>query len=70
MTDGLAALTDAELADICRPLKQGAAMARYLQRLGVPVSRKPNGRPLVKRCDWERAQNVRPANGPKWSRAA
>jgi hypothetical protein len=70
MTDGLAALTDAELADICRPLKQGAAMVRYLQRLGVPVARKPNGRPLVKRCDWERAQNGKPANGPKWSRAA
>lgn len=46
-------------------------MVSYLQRLGVPVQRKPNGRPLVKRADWERAQNSgKPANGPKWSRAA
>jgi len=65
-----AALSDAEVYDICAPLVQGAAMVRYLQRLGVPVGRKPNGRPLVKRCDWERAQNVRPAVGPKWGRAA
>ena len=28
-------LTDAELADLCRPLKQPAAQIRYLQRLGV-----------------------------------
>jgi hypothetical protein len=66
-----ATLTDAEIADICAGLTQGAAMVRYLQRLGVPVARKPNGRPLVKRADWERAQNsAKPANGPKWSRAA
>ena len=64
-----AALTEAELADICAGLTQGAAMVRYLQALGVPVQRKPNGRPLVKRADWERAQNAtRPANGPNWTR--
>ena len=66
-----AALTDAEVADICAPLVQGAAQARYLREvLRVPAARKPNGRPLVKRCDWERAQNVCPANGPNWSRTA
>ena len=67
-----AALTDAEIDAICAGLRQGAAMVRYLQRLGVPVQRKPNGRPLVRRVDWERqqAQNHRPANGPKWSKAA
>jgi hypothetical protein len=64
-----AALTDDEVAAICAGLRQGAAMVRYLQRLGVPVQRKPNGRPLVRRVDWERAQNSKPANGPKWSRA-
>lgn len=66
-----AALTDAELADICAPLRQGAAQVRYLRQLGVPVARKPNGRPLVKRCDWERAQNAtKAANGPNWTRQA
>lgn len=32
-------LTDAELAVMCRPLKQPAAQIRYLQRLGVRVRR-------------------------------
>lgn len=31
---------------------------------------KPNGRPLVRRCDWEREQNQRTAGGPKWTRTA
>ena len=67
-----AALTDAEIDAICAGLRQGAAMVRYLQRLGVPVQRKPNGRPLVRRVDWDRAQaqNQRPANGPQWSKTA
>lgn len=68
-----AALTDAEIDAICAPLVQGAAQARYLRDvLKLPVQRKPNGRPLVRRCDWERqqAQNQRPANGPRWSTAA
>ena len=68
----IAALTDAEIDAICAGLRQGAAMVRYLQRLGVPVQRKPNGRPLVRRVDWERA--TRPdqqlASGPRWTRAA
>ena len=34
-----AALTDAEIEAICAGLRQGAAMVRYLQRLGVPVQR-------------------------------
>jgi hypothetical protein len=47
--------------------------------LHVPVERKPNGRPLVRRADWERrhpaqaqaqAQNDATADGPNWSRAA
>ena len=64
-----AALTDAEVADICAPLRQGAAQVRYLRDvLRVPVARKPNGRPLVRRCDWDRAQNQRPSGGPVWSR--
>lgn len=67
-----AALTDAEISTICAPLTQGAAQVRYLRDvLRLPVQRKPNGRPLVRRCDWEREQNaIKPAGGPKWTRAA
>jgi hypothetical protein len=66
-------LSDAEIDDICAGLKQGAAKVRFLRDvLKVPVQRKPNGRPLVKRADWERVQpgQNRPANGPKWSKVA
>lgn len=66
-----AALTDTEIAAICAPLVQGAAQVRYLRDvLRLPVQRKPNGRPLVRRCDWEREQNQRTAGGPKWTRTA
>lgn len=70
-----AALTDAEIDEICAGLKQNAAKVRYLRDvLKLCVSRKPNGRPLVSRTEWDRralqAQNTRPANGPKWSRTA
>ena len=66
-------LTDAELDDICRPLTQHAARVRYLRDvLKLPVARRPDGSPLVKRSDWERqALAGRPAsNCPQWSRAA
>lgn len=68
-------LTDAELADICRPLVQHAARIRYLRSLGLPVERRPDGSPLVRRCDWERrsapaAPAVASGLGPRWSRAA
>lgn len=67
-------LTDAEVDDICDGLTQAAAKVRYLRQLGIPVERKPNGRPLVRRVDWERrqsvAQNDSPTRGPKWSKAA
>jgi len=67
-------LTDSEVDEICDGLTQGAAKVRYLRQLGVPVERKPNGRPLVRRADWERrqpaAQNDAPTRGPKWSKAA
>ena len=71
-SDMTATPTDAKIAAICAPLVQGAAQVRYLRDvLRVPVQRKPNGRPLVRRCDWERqAQNGKPANGQKWSKAA
>lgn len=63
-----AALTDAEIDAICSGLKQSAAMVRYLRRLGVRVQRKPNGRPLVRRVDWEGAQAQNAPPGPNWSK--
>ncbi len=47
-------LTEDELADICQPLTNGAAQVRYLERLGLKVARKPNGRPLVARGEFDR----------------
>jgi len=40
---------DAEIADLCAPLSQPAAQVRYLRTLGLTVSLKPNGRPVVVR---------------------
>ncbi len=67
-------LSDDEVNDICGGLKQDAAKARYLQGLGLSVRRRPNGRPLVAREDWQRVwtQQSEPpraestANGPRW----
>jgi hypothetical protein len=68
-------LSDADVDDICAGLKQNAAKARFLRDvLKVPVQRKPNGRPLVLRSDWERRnqtpQNGRIGSGPKRSKAS
>ena len=67
-----AVLTDDEIAAICAGLRQPAAMIRYLRRLGLRVERKPNGRPLVRRADWDRQQeqNAIPANAPRWKTQA
>lgn len=67
-------LTDDELAEICRPLTQGAAQIRYLRDvLKLPVVRRLDGTPLVKRADWDRAQQpAAPLTGagPKWRKSA
>jgi hypothetical protein len=47
-------LSDAEIAEICQPLTMPAAQYRHLTRLGLIVKRKPNGRPLVARGEFER----------------
>lgn len=47
-------LSDAEIAEICTPLVMPAAQCRHLTRLGLIVKRKPNGRPLVARGEFER----------------
>jgi hypothetical protein len=65
----LPALTDDEIALLCRPLKQPAAQCRFLERMGLRVRRRPDGTPLVLRADVEKlAHTDRPANGPRWSK--
>jgi hypothetical protein len=59
-------LTDTEIAEICEPLIAPSAQRRYLVKLGLLVKRKPNGKPLVARAEFDRvlvgrapeAQNV------------
>ena len=50
----LADLSDEEVDRICSGLKQNAAKVRYLRGLGLMVERRPNGRPLVARSEWDR----------------
>jgi hypothetical protein len=64
-------LSDEEIDAICAGLVQNAAKVRYLRQvLRLPVDRRPNGRPLVKRADW----HMRPLDAhnasvaPHWSR--
>lgn len=74
-TVALPYLTDAEVAEICRPRRQGAAQIRYLQSIGVPVQRRADGTPLVWRRDVERpgaspaGATVAASNEPNWRRA-
>ena len=45
-------LTENEIADICKPLVQPAAMTRHLKSLGFHVKPRPDGRPLVSRDNY------------------
>lgn len=67
-------LTQDEIDAICEPLRQGHAQVRFLRRLGLTVEVKPNGKPLVRRVDWERRGATMaptgPVNGPRWRTAA
>lgn len=47
-------LSDAEIAEICAPLSVPGYQVKFLERLGLIVKRKPNGRPLVARGEFER----------------
>jgi len=73
-------LSDEEIDSICAGLTQSAAKVRYLRTLGLRVDRRPNGRPLVARTEWERhyanrqapqavANPAPPSNGPRWKTA-
>ena len=48
-------LSQAEIDEICEPLKLPGAQRRYLSKvLKLQVHEKPNGRPLVARSEFER----------------
>ena len=47
-------LSDEEIAEICAPLVVPGYQIKYLTKLGLVVHRKPNGRPLVARGEFER----------------
>ena len=53
MVETLTDLTDAEIDSICAGLTQNAAKVRYLERMGLVVRKKPNGRPLVNRAHYD-----------------
>lgn len=42
-------LLDDELAALCYPLRQSAAIKRHLNRLGLPYALRPDGYPVVGR---------------------
>ena len=42
-------LNDQEVAEMCAPLRQPAAIKRYLTRIGVPFKVRPDGHPIVSR---------------------
>lgn len=46
-------LTDAEIDDRCEGLTQNAAKVRYLRSLGLTVTTKPNGKPVVERVHYD-----------------
>lgn len=49
-------LTDEEIERLTRPLTQGAARCKFLEReYGVLVKRDPNGQPVVGRAEFEAA---------------
>ena len=47
-------LTDDEITAMCEPLVLPGAQCRYLASLGLLVSRKPGGKPLLARSEVER----------------
>lgn len=61
MTSPLPWLTDAEIADLCKPLRRADAQTRYLEDLGLTVKHKPNGRPIVVRAHAMAVLNPKPA---------
>lgn len=52
MTPGMF-MTEAEIDELCAPLKMAAAQVRHLRAIGLTVAVKPNGRPAVLRSHAE-----------------
>jgi hypothetical protein len=67
-------LTDAEINNICKPLKQNAAKVRHLEGMHLIVHQAPDGRPLVNRSHYDAvtsgSDRKNPANEPKWRKKA
>lgn len=57
-------LSQAEIDELCHPLTQPAAQARFLRVSGVTVTVKPNGRPAVVRSHAEAVLSGRPLAAP------
>ncbi|CCD29983.1 conserved hypothetical protein [Candidatus Glomeribacter gigasporarum BEG34] len=53
MQTNLPFLTDAELREIVKPLRQPAAIARWFKDQGFVTRIKPNGMPLISRAHFE-----------------
>lgn len=49
-------LEDHEIDSLCQPLVQNAAKVRHLRDMGLVVTTRPNGRPVVLRESWEAMQ--------------
>jgi hypothetical protein len=58
-------LTDAEIAEICAPLVVPGYQVKYLLRLGLIVHRKPSGKPLVARAEFDRVLMGRQPEVPR-----
>ena len=50
-------LPDDEVNSICAGLKRNDAKVRYLERLGLTVRIKPNGRPLINSKHYDAVMN-------------
>ncbi len=50
-------LAQSEIDDLCEPLKQHAAQIRYIRSLGITVTPKPSGAPLVIRSHFDEVMN-------------
>ena len=64
-------IPDDEVDRICAGYKQNAAKVRFFERLGVRVARKPNGRPLVNRQNYDAVTTgakTAQAGEPNWSK--
>lgn len=67
------ALSDEEVAELTKPVTQGAAQARHLSKLlGCEIRRRPDGRPIVTRTMLARLeqqeQTARIDNGLQWDK--